>query len=156
MSDSETEALPECEIILKENLFNRYFYNLSTKIPDEFKVDRTYEGALNYYIVFAPLSTHIDRKTDMKDIEKYCRDKYAYERICVSREKISKRIHYNVLITTKKNPLEQNGRIVKKYYMNVQHVSNLGGVKKVLQYILKESKHREYKEDIDYYVYKRK
>lgn len=158
------KALPECEVISniqdtmdimpKSNLFNHYYHNLThLTVPETFKYNRSYEGCSNYLIVFAPITNHIDSKQDIKKIEKYLRSKYHYQRILLTREILESRIHYNVLLTTKSNPILTNNTIVQKFHLNVQHVPNITHLPTIIQYMFKESKHRPFHPNIDYFLY---
>jgi len=139
---------------LNWNIFNQYYFNLvNLTIQSEFKPDKTYNGSLNYYFVFSPLNVHKDDFTDIKKIEKYLRNKYKYDRILITREVRSIRKHYNVVLTTKYNPLHANGQIVMKFYQDIQHIPNIGGLYKVIDYMTKESKLRAFFRGLDYFIY---
>lgn len=147
--------MTECEIIPKYNIFNRYYHNLTEyTVPEKFHWKRTYEGAANYLLVWAPLSTHEDSSSDIVSIERYLRSKCKYNRIIITREIKSERIHYNVLITTKEDLISLNAKIVNKFYINVQHIPNITHLPKVVYYIYKESKDREFT-DRDHFIYVR-
>lgn len=166
---NQRELCSECKIILeecvcdtqdempKECLFKHYYHNLTEyTVPDEIRIKRTYEGYANYYIVFAPLQNHVDSPDDLKKIEKYIRSKYQYERTVITKEILETRIHYNVFLTTKRNPVLQNGTIAMKYYLNVQHIPNQDHLKRVLNYMFKESKRRPFNPNRDYFIYAKK
>lgn len=151
------ESLTECEITTKYNIFNRYHHNITEHIvPEKFHYDRTYEGAANYLIVFAPLHNHKDSSDDIHKIERYLRGRTKYDRIIITKEVKSERIHYNVLITSKMNLISMHGKINNTFYMNVQHVKNITDLPKVVYYIYKESKEREFKESRDHIIYCKK
>lgn len=133
-------------------LFNYYYHNLTKYKIADFKPDRSYEGCANYLVVFAPLNNHVDKQDDIKKLEKYIR-KFKYERVVITREILEKRVHYNMIVTTKENMMPSSGKIVQKFFMDVQHIVNSGHLQRVWNYIFKESKRRPFYANTDYFIY---
>lgn len=149
------KSCPNCASIMPEyNIFNRHYWQLFNRIiPEKWQYPRSYEGCATYYIVFSPLNNKIDLPNDLQRIEKFCRTNFKYQRFIITREILATRIHYNVMLTSNKNVVLFNGKIKQKFYLDVQVVPNRYEQEKVVHYMLKESKKRQFKENTDYFVY---
>lgn len=139
------------------NLFINRFEILSKMLSEGFRAGRTYEKPeRNYLLVFYPFNRYKPVDSDLQKIEKYCRTKFKYSRILITREYLdSPKTHYNVIVTTKYDCILLNRTNIPKfnYKLDVQILPGIKDVRRALLYIIKESKRRDLINDLDRFMY---
>jgi len=143
--DAKEERIPSY------NMFNRIYYNIRRYIvPCLFKTLRTYEAPYKqYYIVLVPLKGRTHSIAMIHAMFK----KNGLERIIVTLEKTAGAPHYNVIVTTKYDYGKLHNKVYKKYKLNVQTVITRSSINRILDYIFKESKERDFVKGEDYIIY---
>lgn len=144
--------LHEDTIIPQYNIFNRIMPNLMSIMSSCWKMKRSYEQPYrSYYIVFAPYKRYKPVPTDLIRIEKYCRQKFKYDRILITREILETSIHYNVMLTCKADCFVIHNTSLPKFDFraNVQEIPTQKDQERVLNYILKEGHERSLKPGLD-------
>ncbi len=143
--DSKEERIPSY------NMFNRVFYNIRRYIiPCLFKTQRTYENRYNqYYIVMFPLKGRAHSVSLVAGLFK----KNGLERILVTKEITAGAPHYNVLVTTEHKYTKHHQKIHKKYHWTVQTVLTMSSINRIIDYVFKESKTRNFIKGEDYHIY---
>lgn len=161
-TDSNNLIDIENTVLPSYNIFNRYYYNLRNIIvPKRFGERRSYEVS-TYYLVLTPLNKRYlenpdSFQYDIKKIEKDLRRSYPYERVVITREILDvSKTHYNILITTKGDPFAFHQKVFKnRYGMFVQDASTHEDITKIISYMFKESKRREFIDNKDYFIYRK-
>lgn len=124
-------------------------------------IRRSYERPIQwYYIVFKPYNAPYGRDPDffkVKGLDKCRKILRAPQAYILTRETDAEKVHVNMLVATSQDLLSLHDQsYCSKYKLSVQSLRTLGDRRRVLTYLLKESKTRTFIKYLDYIHYERK
>lgn len=124
-------------------------------------ISRTYEDPVKwYFIVFKPYNAPYERDPDffkVKGLDKCRKLLKAPQAYILTRETDSSKVHVNMLVATSQELLHRHDQsYCSKYKLHVEQLDTLGARRRVLAYIIKESKKRTFIKYLDYLHYERK
>lgn len=159
-NDNHEVSMNVSEALSEDNIYNSKRINIISEIPMNenfiskkslFKrmpilpcdpvPDMTYEKGHWYYIVFAPFNKGYDPDYNAFDyIRKYIKKYFKADTYVITRERISAKVHFNVLFHCESDSLvrDYGGKSLTRFKLNVQFLNTHRDRKTVYQYITKE------------------
>lgn len=100
---------------------------------------RTYEQGQWYYLVFKPTDKGYDLEYNALDyIRKFISKQNKVNCYVITRERISAKVHWNVLINCEKDLTMYADHPTQRFYIHVDYLAGLGDRTRVYNYITKE------------------
>lgn len=130
------------EIPMNENFISKKcLFKRMPRLPCDPVPDMTYEQGHWYFVVYKPFDKGYDPDYNAFDyIRKYIKKYFKADTYVITRERISAKVHFNVLLHCDNDSLVRDycGKNVTRFKLNVQYLNTHRDRKLVYEYITKE------------------
>lgn len=156
--DGDPDRLP----IPTYNIFKRLrlaeaLNEVQKPLECNYLLDRTYEGVHWHFLTFKPFNKNYDPLYSPQKLMDHVRKKLGKRSdvpvAIITRETMATKIHYNVLLGSYQDLEDKlDGAHTNRYYIYCKKIDS-SDRKKVYNYIVKETKKREFQIGVDYHYW---